>query len=467
MIWRYAAFAWLALLTGLNVYRAITWSITIDEARVFLDYLGSPSKVFSASYDPCNHVLQTWLSSLAVALLGRAEWVIRLPSLIAGLFYFGAVWKLSRMLVGEGGRHLLAVVVLSANPLILDHLSLGRGYGLALTLFAWAFYHLLLALENDDVRRISYAGYLLSLAIAANLVFVVPVTAILTIFAIAWWRPGAAGVLIDRLLLPTVVPAFLIVVIPLSKTAAGQFIFGERNLYASWNTLVSSSLAAFSPETPAWIGPIEKWVLPILAILIVAMGAAAWRRMETAAARALFLAVGTLLLSHAAWIVAHQSVGVLYPGWRYAIYWIWLFLFACVAAWKVASMRALAWVFAALLVAVGVRFTIELGTGFYYEFPDHAEVKQAIQQIRTLHGNLPTKVQIGCSWEYDCPLNYYRQKNRLRWMEPADRKGEVPGRDVYVLRAQDAAWMDRLHLKRVWTGPRTGVIVAVPSVDIR
>ena len=59
MIWSRLAFAWLVLLTALNVYRAATWSMTIDEARVFIDFIATPFQTLFASYDAAYHVLQT------------------------------------------------------------------------------------------------------------------------------------------------------------------------------------------------------------------------------------------------------------------------------------------------------------------------------------------------------------------------------------------------------------------------
>src|SRR5258706_6636999 len=253
LIWRIAAFAWLVFLTALNVYRAATWSITIDEARVFTDFIATPFASLFASYDAGYHVLHTWLSRLAVGMLGRGEWVVRLPGLVASIFYFIAIWKLANRVVGAGARHLLAVVVLSANPLIFDHLSLARGYGLALTLFTWAFYHLLIAASDRDAKRITTAGYLLSLSVASNLTFLVPVAALAMIFVVVWtrregWRPGD---LIDRLLLPMLVPALLILMIPLSKTEPAPFYFGVDRLGSSLQILFESSLSRAGVFRPA------------------------------------------------------------------------------------------------------------------------------------------------------------------------------------------------------------------------
>jgi hypothetical protein len=270
LIWRYAAFGWLVFLTALNVYRAATWSMTIDEARVFIDFIASPFQALFTSYDACYHVLHTWLTRFAVGMLGRGEWVVRLPGLVAAVFYFAAVWKLANRMMGAGPLHLLAVVVLSANPLVFDHLSLARGYGLALTLFTWAFYHLVIAASERDAKRITKAAYLMGLSVAANLTFAFPVTGLVVMFSAMWirregWRPGE---FIDCLLLPMIVPPILILMIPLSRMAPNPFYYGVDRLRTSWQNLFQSSVspAVYPPE---WAKFMEAWVMPVVALLVI------------------------------------------------------------------------------------------------------------------------------------------------------------------------------------------------------
>jgi hypothetical protein len=468
LIWRYAAFGWLVFLTAMNVYRAATWSMTIDEARVFIDFIATPFQALFTSYDACYHVLHTWLTRFAVGMLGRGEWVVRLPGLVAAVFYFAAVWKLANRMMGAGPLHLLAVVVLSANPLIFDHLSLARGYGLALTLFTWAFYHLMIAASEGDAKRITKAAYLMGLSVAANLTFAFPVTGLVVMFLVRWirregWRPGE---LIDRLLLPMIVPPILILMIPLSRMAPNPFYFGVDRLRTSWQNLFQSSVSP-GVYPPEWAKFMEVWVMPVVALLVIIAAAAAWKKLEGAAAHALVFAAGSMTLAVAALVVGHHWAGVPYPFGRTGLYLVWLGLAAWLAAlrapkWREAS-RMVPWILGLTLAVLGVRYVALTSVGVYQEFPDHAEVKQAVRQLRELQAAAPKPAQVGGSWEYIPGLNYYRLRYRLRWMAQVNHGGLKEGFDYYVLTQRDGEWVEKLRLRRVWTGPRTGIIVAVPG----
>lgn len=471
MIWRYAAFGWLVFLTALNVYRAATWSITIDEARVFNDFIATPFESLFASYDACYHVLHTWLTRFAVGMLGRGEWVVRLPGLVAAVFYFAAVWKLANRVMGAGPLHLLAVVVLSANPLIFDHLSLARGYGLALTLFTWAFYHLVLAASERDARRITKAAYLMGLSVAANLTFAFPVAGLVVMFLAMWirregWRLGE---LIDRLLLPMIVPPILILMIPLSRMAPNPFYFGADRLVAMWDSLIFYTVAHGGDVNWNWTVFASVWILPVVGAIVTAAAIATlWKRtLQGAAAYAFLLSAGTMILALLILMAGHRWAGLPYPAARTGIYLIWLVLVAWVAAlrapvWK-GALRVVPWVLGVSLI-VNVPSLVEAAKSTaYLEFRPDAEVKQAVRQLRELQAAAPKPAKVGGSWEHADGLNYYRLRYRLRWLEKHERKGLKDGFDYYVLTARDGAWVEKLRLRRVWTGPRTGIIVAVPG----
>jgi hypothetical protein len=166
-------------------------------------------------------------------------------------------------------------------------------------------------------------------------------------------------------------------------------------------------------------------------------------------------------------MTGHRWGGLPYPESRTGIYLIWLVLVAWVAAlrapvWK-GVLRAIPWVLGVSLI-VNVPSLVEAAKSIaYLEFHQDAEVKQAVRQLRELQAAAPRPVRVGGSWEYSSSVNYYRLRYRLRWLEPVNREGLKDGFDYYVLMARDGEWVGKLGLRRVWTGPRTGIIVAVPS----
>src|SRR5262245_50039371 len=96
------AAAMLAALFVVNVYRAATQSIVFDEAFTYLAFLsGAPSRVFT-EYTANNHVLFTLLARLSIALFGVSELTFRLPTVVAGVIYFVAIFALCRVVFGAG-----------------------------------------------------------------------------------------------------------------------------------------------------------------------------------------------------------------------------------------------------------------------------------------------------------------------------------------------------------------------------
>src|ERR1035438_9114729 len=122
-VFSFLAILILIALSATNIYRAKTQSITCDEANSYELWTSQPLSRMFVAYDPSNHVLQTLLSKISVAIFGVSEFTLRLPTLLAGFLYFIAVYRLSILVFGQGGLFLLSVCVLSLNPLLLADLS--------------------------------------------------------------------------------------------------------------------------------------------------------------------------------------------------------------------------------------------------------------------------------------------------------------------------------------------------------
>ncbi|RPI15062.1 MAG: hypothetical protein EHM65_04290, partial [Acidobacteriales bacterium] len=122
-MYRRAAIILLIVVFSVNVFRAWTQSITADEAFTHGLFLGGFWDALFNSFDACHHVLHTILCKLSISLFGLSEFTLRIPSLLGGVLYLLAAFRLSRHLFGEGPLFLLSTGLLSLNPLILDMLS--------------------------------------------------------------------------------------------------------------------------------------------------------------------------------------------------------------------------------------------------------------------------------------------------------------------------------------------------------
>ncbi len=129
---------------------------------------------------------------------------MRLPTVLAGAWFFWTVFRLCGLVLGNGWLFLLGCATLSLNPLLLDFLVAARGYGLAMAGLFWALYQMLSwfqeqsqgASQNQLRKRLWKAAIGCSIAVAANLTFVIPVfvlaAAFCTLIVRASKKPGVS-----------------------------------------------------------------------------------------------------------------------------------------------------------------------------------------------------------------------------------------------------------------------------------
>ena len=239
------AWVWLVLSAGISVaYRALTQSLTMDESYVFHILLAPQVANLFQVYDAGYHVLHTWVSWLSVHWLGSSEIAIRLPSVVAGIFYLAGTGALCRRLLGDGWRYFFGVVLLTLNPMLLDYLSMARGYGAALMFFVWGFHALL-------GGRLICASMLFGFSVACNLTLAVPVFAACAIYIfLEAGRRARVLPLAGRLLFPFVLVAAPILGIPLGHARGTHFFYGAEDLGTALNTLIA----------PSW--PLTRWSGP-------------------------------------------------------------------------------------------------------------------------------------------------------------------------------------------------------------
>ena len=107
-------------------YRAATQSFTIDESFTFLHYVNVSFSQAIAEYSANNHVLQSLLMRVFRRLLGRSELnavthTDRMCTLLNGRLWHYLGFNLN------GWLRLLALAVMTLNPLVLDLLSPPEG----------------------------------------------------------------------------------------------------------------------------------------------------------------------------------------------------------------------------------------------------------------------------------------------------------------------------------------------------
>ena len=358
----------LVLLVGLfasNVYRAATQSIVHDEGLTWVEYLAGPAADIFHHYDANNHFLATILFKISTTLFGDSEFALRLPTVLAGAWFFWTVFRMCSLLFGGGWLFLIGCAALTLNPILLDFLVAARGYGLAMAGLFWGLYQMLAWLDEDsrgvaDVRlqqRLWKAATGCCIAVAANLTFLMPVLVLAAAFsALLLRKPEIKGTPVSpspanirkknkkskskiaaqpapRLarLIHFVVPiivlavAFLIAA-PIDLAHTSDFYAGAGTALASWRSLIQVS---FAYGDAAGLLQIERvwnnfalYFFPLAVLAALFEGAMSMRRAPAPLGLAASLSSLALVASAILLVAAHLATGIPYPEDRTGIYFV-------------------------------------------------------------------------------------------------------------------------------------------------
>jgi len=300
--WAVAVAVALALfLVGQSAYRAVTQSITHDEACTYNWFIARPANLFN--YDPNNHVLFTYLAMASVAALGPSELSLRLPTVVAAAAFAVAVLLLLCRTLPSPAWFLLTTMLTFFNPLVLDYLTAARGYGLALALLLAAIVVGTQVGSGSSAqprlrRRLLLIAVLLALCVAASLAFSFAVAAVaITVIALAsnvYRNAGLEGATAARALtagfaLPAVAIATLFYLPFATKVWASHHFARSPALLAAAQRLglgvtPPMALSPLPVLTPATVLAISGAIVLLLAT--TCWGAvAAWGRISQAGNR--------------------------------------------------------------------------------------------------------------------------------------------------------------------------------------
>lgn len=207
------ALALFAAVFAVQVYRAATRPIHSGEAYVYDRFVRPTTRQVFASELPNRDVLYSLLEKRSVGLFHVSPFAVRLPSLLFALLYLQSIWRLGRRLLGTGWFFLPAVALAGLLPLAWGCFNAADGVGTALAMQVCAVQ---LALSVKP-WNLNLSGWCLGLSVAARLEFAVPAV-VLALGILGIHRRWAAWT--DRVLIPALVAAFALLVLPWSHAHA-------------------------------------------------------------------------------------------------------------------------------------------------------------------------------------------------------------------------------------------------------
>jgi hypothetical protein len=463
---------------ALIVYRAKTQSFTIDEAFTFNLFVDRELGQFALVYDACNHVLHTLLTKFFRYWLGTSELVLRLASVLGAVLYLVAARRLSRLAAGSGWTHVIGLTALAFNPLILDFMVAARGYGLAVALFLWAVYYSVRWLNEGEAGLLLRAGVAAGLSIAANLTLLVPAAGLGATLLILAAR-GRFWMVIDRYGGPSVVIAFVFLVLPLARSAPDNFYLGTNTLSESLDSLWDASFRYHEwrsplPECEACAFGGRYVLLPVLftALMIGGLMLAVTRHRtnrQDLNSDLLVLCTLTLGLSLAAVVLANRLLHVPFPFARSGLYMIPLFILCVLTAagLLLRSRYRLAGQAAAAVVAISATlFIAQWNTRYFSIWRFDASTNKLSAVIAAdRKGRELEPFIVASSSVYGETLKYYRRRRRLHAMaqDIITANLEKAQADYFVLTPNERDLIDKLKLHVLAEDPFSGGIVARKS----
>ncbi len=454
--WTRIAWAVALAILALNVYRAATCSITIDEAFTYNRFVRTPYAQMVGDYDANQHVLYTLAAKVSVWLFGVSEFTLRLPGVLGGALYLWVALALARMLTGPRPALLLALGLLALNPLIVEHMSMARGYGAGLACWMLALYFSLNWPASPEPRELRLFALALAASVGFNLIFVPPGLALIAWCSLerikekAWWTK-----LINHVLVPGAVATFLLLALPMARCERGHFYLGEKTLWESGISLSRASLLNGMHWHPSWIPTWDEavwrmanqipWAAAIM--LLLAIPAALHARAKRTGADRLGVALAAIgWMTLVMMVAGHHSAKILYPFMRTGIYWVPLLT---LLGWWLCERYAGHWVartaWCAAACAWLMLYILQIHPTYYPFFRSDAGNKHFIEVLRRME-NSSRQVRLAANWQLEAGFNFYRYRYGLAWLEPVKRDSLERPADYYVLLPDDLPLIENRKL---------------------
>jgi hypothetical protein len=474
--------------------RAAVQSITIDEAHTYWAFVARP---WPTHWNPAanNHVLNSMLMRLAVALFGVSHLTLRAPALLGAAIYLGSAVVLVRAIAARPVARLALFVCLAGNPFVLDFLAAARGYSLALGFLMAAV--AIAAVQHlqgpggggSPQRSLVAASLCLGLSFAANFSFGLVdacAAAMICLWAL-YDRPRGRGSweavrMVAACGAPALGAALFFGAPALLNWPGGELWFGAQSVPDTFRSVVRDSF--YEPNrfllNPYLVGFLDRWhhLIPLLlgaAVLWHAVAALAGRRtresgeLRRAASLPVFLLAVLAAALGAHWAM-HRWWHIPLPMGRTALFFVPLATLAAGAAAGLpgvsrmaqASRRAAT----AMLVVLACYFLCCLRLTYFKDWKFDADARAAYFTV-AYYSRTYRVTDVSANWRYVAVLNFYRNLYGARIDEPELVEHYDMGRRMFVLYGpDDREFIEANGLKVVYRGERSGVVVAIrPEVE--
>lgn len=463
--------------------RAHFLSLTHDEAITYLVHAsGTYLDIlkFNLPVTSNNHLLNSILIKLFTGLFGTSEFVIRIPALIGHALYLYGVWKLLGLFL-KGHRLFLGLCLLIFHPFLIDLFSCARGYSLGMGFMTLGLYYFFKRINNYEIKKDikdSYIAWImLAFSVLSHLSFLdafIPMILLYILCEIMLLvRKRDSSNIISNirnyqsLFAPPMISSVLLAVVytlPIVKMirVGNQFIGGSEGF---WRDTVQSLIYVTLFDKLSRAVPIIFLISQILVVVILAV-ACEWllcnflnkRGFSDVLTIYLLWLLMFLIICPMSIILQHYLLSRPFPIDRYGIYLVIIYFLLILALWenlgkiRMKLVRGAVNLFYLIIVVLLVHFIMCTNISYYYSWKYDSSTKEMIGDLVKIARNTLQRdslARLGVSWFFEPSVNYYRERNKLRWLERVDQSGPEDEFNYYYVTSEDSGLKNKYDLELV------------------
>ena len=436
-------------------YRSAVVGITHDEVYTYLIYV--PLSVWETiSYNPIynanNHILNTLLMKVSCGLFGDAEWALRLPNTLGHLLYVVFSIKLARTFFPNAILSLLAVLILNANPYMLDFFSVARGYGLGMGCMMVSIYYFLRHLDKPKQMMLICSLVWAILSVWSNFINVLYFTALVATYGLVQLdsslrAQGAFFTTFWRSQIPSVSASAVLAALiyyPIQQLQKlDEFRYGgDSSFYKdSYLGLLRHSLYNEGYLGKETVDYSNLLLMFVIAAAIIILLVSAWRNRVLLRKQLGLVVLIILSLIALASIVQHHMMDVAYLQDRRTIIFlpfvglVVLFSLKALSRLSLSIANVIAIIISLMSAYHLIRTTSSMeGIREWYYDENTKEVMALISKDAKVMQN--DTISLTATWTMKNSCDFYQRTHNLHWLKPLTYKSQdfgTSGYDYYYL----------------------------------
>jgi len=396
---------------------------------------------------PNNHILNSLLMKFFGGLFGSSAFVLRLPNLIAYLFFLVFSFLICKRLKNPIFI-ITGFLLMNIDPYLLEFFGLARGYGLANALMLGTIYFLLEWRDKKERKHLTLTFLFGCLSVLANfslLQFYLGLFAVVNLIFISQQmnvvdkQKKGFKELFRKNRLPLLFTLSLgaIVYEPLRKIIKWHETSG--GITGFWRDTAKSEIASYwgTQLYRLWLSPILEIVVILIAILIFAGILKSVLKKDWTSNASLFgLLFFIPMFIH---IVEHFLFKNEFLTGRMAQYFVPLFILAFLFSADY-IIGKFSFVITGIGACLGLLHLYNAANILYTtDWPFDCNNKAALEFINsTVSKNPSTQTQIGVDWILEPGMNFYRETKQMTWLDTITRQNVMEKEfGIYFVLASD------------------------------